>query len=261
MTLSHKHLQVRLLNTFIIFLKVFGLGLLLYPFNFACAEIHGTITGTTDYIWRFYSKSNGNPAIQANLDYQHSSGLYIGATASNFSIGPSELEEDEVFPDSAQVEVSPYAGWSYKFADDWRVDMQYSRYFYDDKIYALDGDYNEFYLFLHYKDLLSLQTSYIDDFYGLGGDSLFYELTGRYPLNDFLEVSAGFGYGQTENAIKGNYEYWNAGLTGRYKFIALDLRYYDSKEIYLVDTLEENLTPDHPAPIKATVVFSLSIGF
>jgi uncharacterized protein (TIGR02001 family) len=242
-------------------MKLLCLVLALFPLNFAYAEIHGTLTGTTNYVWRFYSKSNGNPAIQANLDYQHSSGFYVGTTASSFSIGPSELEEDEVFPGSAQVEVSPYVGWSHKFADDWRVDLQYSRYFYDGKIYALDGDYNEFYLFLHYKDLLSLQTSYIDDFYGLGGDSYFYELTGRYPLTDFLEVSAGFGYAQTENALKGDYEYWNAGITGRYKFIALDLRYYDSREIYFLDSLGQNLSPDHPAPLKPTAVLTLSIGF
>ncbi len=241
--------------------KMLCWALLIYPFGFAYAEIHGTITGTTNYVWRMYSKSNNGPALQGNLDYQHSSGLYVGTSISNFNIGPSEQEEDIIFPDSAQLEITPYVGWSYSFTDTWRVDLQYSRYFYDGKIYALTADYNEFYLFLHYRDLLSLQASYIDDYYGLKKDSFFYEITGRYPLNDYLEFSSSFGYGQTQNALDTDYYYWNAGLTGRYKFLALDLRYYDAKEIFYLDELGQNISRDHPNTLKASVVFSISVGF
>ena len=49
--------------------------LALYQTDYAHAEIHGTLTGTTNYVWRMYSKSNNEPAIQANLDYQHDLGL------------------------------------------------------------------------------------------------------------------------------------------------------------------------------------------
>lgn len=246
---------------FSLYLKVVCTVLILYPMNFAYAEIHGTLTGTTNYVWRMYSKSNNDPAIQANLDYQHSSGFYVGTSASSFDIGVSEQEEDLTFPGSARVEVAPYVGWSYKFADVWRVDMQYSRYFYDGTIYALDGDYNEFYLFLHYKDLISIQASYMDDYYGLKKDSLFYELTGRYPLTDYLEISSSGGYARTKNALDADYYYWNVGLTGRYKFVALDLRYHDAREIYFLDEFGENISPDHPATLKPTVVLSLSVGF
>lgn len=86
--------------------------------EFAYAEIHGTITGTTNYVWRMYSKSNNSPAIQGSLDYQHSSGLYTGASVSNFNFGKSEQDEELSFPSSAQIEITPYVGWSYKLADD-----------------------------------------------------------------------------------------------------------------------------------------------
>jgi uncharacterized protein (TIGR02001 family) len=224
------------------------------------AEVHGTITGTTNYVWRMYSKSNNDPAIQGNLDYQHSSGLYAGTSISSFNFGESDLG-GKGFANSAQLEITPYVGWSYNFVNNWRVDIQYSRYFYNNPIYALNADYNEFYLFLHYKDLISLQTSYIDDYYGLGKDSLFYELTGRYPLTEFLEVSTSMGYAQTQNALNSGYAYWNIGLTGRYKFIALDLRYHDSKEIDYLDNLAENISPDHPKSLQAVAVFSISVGF
>ncbi len=231
------------------------------------AEIHGTLTGTTNYVWRMYSKSNNGPAIQGNLDYQHSSGLYLGASASNFNIGKTE-KSGIAFPGQAQVEVTPYVGWSYKIADDWRTDLQYSRYFYDGLIFDREADYNEFYFFLHYKDMLSLQVSYIDDFYGLkddavikdlglGGDAFFYEITGRYPITDYLELSSGFGYARTKEAYEADYTYWNVGITGRYKFIAMDLRYNDAYEIEFPDSAPI----DHPETLKASVVFSLSVGF
>lgn len=243
------------------YLKVFCMVALLCPMSFAYAEIHGTVTGTTNYVWRMYSKSFNSPAIQGNLDYQHSSGIYLGATASTFNFGPSEQEEDLVFENTARIEISPYVGWSYKFADDWRVDLQYSRYFYDGDIFALDGDYNEFYFFLHYKDLISLQTSYIDDYYGQGESALFPEITGRYPITDYLEFSGTFGYAYVKEALAADYPYWNVGLTGRYKFIALDLRYHDAREIYYLDATGQNLGIDHPETITTTVVLSLSVGF
>ena len=232
-----------------------------FPHNFAFAEIHGTITGTTNYIWRMYSKSFNNPAIQGNLDYQHSSGLYLGVSASTFNFGPSEQDEDVLFSNVARTEISPYIGWSYKFADDWRVDLQYSRYFYDGKIFSLNGDYNEFYFFLHYKDLISFQASYIDDYYGQGKMGLFPEITGRYPITDYLEISSSFGYAYLKESLAADYPYWNVGLTGRYKAVALDLRYHDAREIYYLDSTGQTAGIDHPDTLETTVVLSLSVGF
>lgn len=240
-------------------LKMLSIALLCQA-DLAVAELHGTITGTTNYIYRMYSKSNNGPALQGNLDYQHSSGIYVGTTLSNFNIGKSEVEgtEDDIFPDSAQLEVTPYLGWNYKFADDWRLDLQYSRYIYDGKLYGLDADYNEFYLFLHYKDIISAQVSYSDDFYALGDAAYFFELTGRYPLTDYLEFSSSAGYAIADKVLLADYAYWNVGLTGRYKFIALDLRYYDAHEFSQGD---QELLPDHPETLKESVVFSISLGF
>jgi uncharacterized protein (TIGR02001 family) len=242
--------------------KLFVLSMLCCFSVSAGADVHGTITGTTNYVYRMYSKSNNRPAIQGNLDYQHESGFYMGASASSFDIGPSELAIpgiDTPFESDAEIEITPYVGWSFKLADDWRLDSQYSRYIYEGTVYGLDGDYSEFYLFLHYKDLLTVQASYSGDFYGLKGDAFFYELTGRYPITDYLEFSTTLGYGHTQGVLIDDYEYWNVGLTGRYKFIAMDLRYYDAHEVGFGD--QDALPVDHAFTLESTVVFSLSVGF
>jgi uncharacterized protein (TIGR02001 family) len=222
------------------------------------AEIHGTITGTTNYVYRMYSKSFDKPALQGNLDYQHSSGFFTGVSISSFHIGKSEVNENFSFPGSAQAEIIPYAGWTFKLADDWRMDLQYSRYFYNAKIYGFAAEYNEFYAFLHYKELVTAQVSASDDFYSLGGAAYFFELTGRYPITDYLEFSSSVGYSRTHEVTKSDYRYWNAGLTARYKFIAFDLRYHDSREEQFDLGF---IPPDHPESIKATAVFSISVGF
>lgn len=49
------------------FLKMLCIGLALGQSDSACAEIHGTVTGATNYVWRMYSKSNNEPVIQETL--------------------------------------------------------------------------------------------------------------------------------------------------------------------------------------------------
>jgi uncharacterized protein (TIGR02001 family) len=238
--------------------------LIVFSLSFCClpglvyAEFHGTITGTTNYIYRMYSKSFNKPALQGNLDYQHSSGFYTGVSISSFHIGKNDVLEDATFPGSAQAEFIPYTGWTFKFADDWRMDLQYSRYFYNARIFNNAAEYNEFYAFLHYKDLFTAMVSATDDFYSIGAPAYFYELTGRYPITDYLEFSTTAGYARANEVLLSDYPYWNVGLTGRYKFISLDLRYHDAREINYGEPF--NL-PDHPESLKATVVFSLSVGF
>ena len=238
--------------------------ILLFQISVASGEFHGTITGTTNYVWRAYSKSNNEPAIQANLDYSHDSGFFIGTSVSSFNIGPSEILSnipgvDFNFPNSARAEIIPYVGWSFKLADNWRLDTQFSRYFYEGKIYSKIGDYNEYYLFVHYKDLVTVMASYADDFYGIDGDSYFFELTGRYPLTDYLQFSTTLGYAKTSDVVSDDYQYWNVGLTGTYKFLSLDLRYHGAQEVEVGDDF--GLPDDHPITLKDTVVLSISAGF
>lgn len=245
-------------NIFGILIRMLWIIGLLASFQNAWAEMHGTLSGTTNYVWRMYSKSRNEPAIQANLDYQSNSGLFLGASISSFNLGKSEVREDFIFPNQARVELSPYIGWNRMLIDDWNFTVQYARYFYDGKIFEFSGDYNEFYFFLDYKELLSLHFSLIDDFYGMSKTAFNYEVTGRYPITDYLEISSTFGYAQLNKVLSADYPYWNIGLTGRYKCLSLDLRYHDAREIY---TVSQNLSPDHPETLTATVVFTLSVGF
>ncbi len=216
------------------------------------SEFSGTLTGATDYFWRGYSKTDGDLAIRANLDYEHESGLFLGISVINIDFG------DDDFDDQSHVEITPYLGWTYNLDEDWRIDLQWTRYLYDGKIFGHESDYNEFYFLLHYRDLITLSTSFSEDFYNHGHVTGNYEITARYPITDAIEMSAGIGYSQVKPVLEYDYLYWNAGFTYYYKFAAFDFRYVDSA--FTSDTANTQW-PYDPEMLDPTFIFSISVGF
>ncbi|MGR9088388.1 MAG: TorF family putative porin [Gammaproteobacteria bacterium] len=221
------------------------------------AEFHGTLTATNNNVGRWFSKSDNDFALLANLDYEHPSGLYFGSSVSTI-----RFETDEIENDAARVEITPYLGWTFSLSSAWRLDAQWTRYLYDGDVFGHPADYNEFYLFLHYQDMFSGRISFAEDYYGLGDYAIDYELTGRYPLTDYLELSAGIGYGQTKAVLGSDYPYWNAGFTCYYKFVSLDFRYRGATETSTDPSAFENTHQLYDPPlIDAAFVFTVSAGF
>jgi uncharacterized protein (TIGR02001 family) len=233
-----------------------GAMLLLLPFGTAGAEIHASATAMTENIGKGFSKSAGEFSGLVNFDYQHVAGFYAGVNTAYVNFG------DNLHTDAARVEIAPYLGWTFSLSNDWRLDSQWSRYFYDGKIYGETSDYNEFSLFLHFRDMLSAGISFSEDYYQRGHSALNYELTGRYPVTDFLEISSGIGYTQAERALEYDYLYWNAGISAFFKFLTFDLRYVQATATATAVDPGSMDHPDHyPPPLEPTLVFSISAGF
>ena len=219
------------------------------------AEFTGSITGTTEYIGYGYTKSNGEPALQANLDYQHASGLFLGVSVSSVDFG------DHQFKDRSRVEIAPYLGGHFEFSDDWRFELQWLRYLYDDRIFGADADYNLFSATVHYQDLVSAQITVSDDVYQQDEMAVYYQLTGRYPLTDRVEFSSILGYSSTRDALEYNYLYWHAGLTWFHPYGAVDFRYVQSTFISETERANRTRWLFDPDKISARFVFSVSFGF
>lgn len=221
------------------------------------ADFHGTLTATNNNADRWFSKSDNEGALIANLDYEHASGLYLGTSVSNV-----EFEFNEVEHQAAHVEVTPYLGWSFALPEQWRMDIQWTGYLYDGHVFGHNADYHEFYLFWHYRDYFTGRFAVANDYYGLGEYALDYALTGRYPITDALQFSATFGYSQTIEAVGSDYPYWNIGLTYAYKFMSMSLRYMDAAETN-IDPVTEPIKHERydPPVLDAACVFSISAGF
>lgn len=221
------------------------------------AEFHATLTATNNNVGRWFTKSDNDFALLANIDYEHSSGLYLGGSVSNIDFKTNETDSG-----AAHVEITPYLGWSFNLSSAWRLDTQWTRYLYDGNVFGHPSDYNEFYLFIHYQDMFSGRISFAEDYYGLGNYAIDYELTGRYLLADYLELSASFGFSQTKAVLGSNYPYWNAGFTYYYKFVSLDFRYMDATETSIDQAVAEKKHELYNPPlIDSTFVFSFSVGF
>lgn len=219
------------------------------------AEVRGTLSFMTDYVSRGYSKSNGNPTVQGNLDYEHDSGFYTGVWVSHVDFGDHETS------DQANVELIPYLGWSLPLAEDWRFDSYLSRYFYDGRLFGQNSDYNELNVLGHFRDLASLRVAWSENYYNRNHSALDYELTLRYPFTDTFEAAAGFGFSDTMKALQYSYLYWNAGVTWFFKYGSMDLRYVQAARSG--HPLEDASSTPHfePKGVNADVIFTLSLGF
>ncbi len=220
------------------------------------AESSGGLTGATDYIWRGYSKSDGKPVVQANIDYGFKSGIYLGTFASivNFA--------DHGFENRSTAEFRPYLGFAYKLSDDWRFNTAWTRYLYDGKIFGQVVDYNEFYFHSHFRDLLTINLNFSENSYQQNHMSFNSEITGRYPITDSIEISTTFGYNKQKKVLGYDYLYWTSGLTVYFsRNIGVDVRYYGGIH---ASSKKESLYPHwefHPHVVDNRIVFSISVGF
>ena len=225
--------------------------LLLLPLSSSAEGFSALISGTSNYVYRGYSKSGNAPTVKANLDYGHPSGVYGGMWIARVDF------EDKRYADRSNIEFYPYVGYSYKLADQWRLEGSVARYIYDGRLFGKGSDYNEYSASVHYSDTLTARLDFANDAYNRGGVTLNYEVSGRYPLWKSLGISAGLGLNQASDVLGYDWLYWNAGISWFFKYGALDLRYVDTAEL---SSSEGRGGLDFPG-LKYRFVFSLTIGF
>ncbi|WFP49421.1 TorF family putative porin [Methylomonas sp. EFPC3] len=220
----------------------------------AGAEWHGQLILASDYLYRGYSKSRGNPVVQARIDYQ-APGPWFGG------LGLSKVGfDDGWYRDRAEIELKPYLGWRQALGSGWQAELSAAGYVYDGKLFGKRADYAEIFGALHYRDWLSFSASVAPDAYRRGADVLNYAVNYRRDLLDNLQFSAGLGYHQAEQLLAADYFYWNAGISWfPVSYLALDLRYAD---VNLDDEWRFHRSQGfYPRLQDNKFLFSLSIGF
>jgi len=225
--------------------------LLLLPLSSSAEGFSALISGTSNYVYRGYSKSGNAPTVKANLDYGHPSGVYGGMWIARVDF------EDKRYPDRSNVELYPYVGYSFKLYEQWRLEGSVGRYFYDGRLFGKYSDYNEYSASIHYSDMFTTRIDFSNDAYNRGGATVNYEMSGRYPLNKVLTVSMGLGFNQASSVIEYDWLYWNAGVSWFFKYGALDLRYVDTTGLSYSEGREGLYFPE----LKNRFVVSLTIGF
>jgi hypothetical protein len=240
-------------------------------------RLGGALRFSSDYAYRGYTRSNNDWTIQANLDYEHSSGFFAGAWASKVDFTQMDIdhegfedrrraagidvaEEDFSADNRAEIEITPYMGWNWTLNENWRVHQIISGYIYDGEVLGSNYDYYELYTQVHYRDLVSARIGVAPAAYGYAKTGVNFELQGRYPINDVVEVWGSLGYDTVTAVPDFSQLYWNIGVKWYVqKHIALELRYTDAAA-FADGSTSALLGP--PQPVQADpIIASISIGF
>lgn len=171
----------------------------------------------SDYVFRGYSQTDEEPAIQGGVDLTAGS-FYAGAWASNVDFG-----------DDTEAEVDLYGGFRTE-AGGFALDFGAVGYFYVEAPSGADYDYVEF------KAAASRAIGpatagavvyYSPDFFGLDEEATYVEGNVAFAPADKWTVSAALGYQALD--VNDDYTTWNAGVAyALTDNLAIDVRYHDT---------------------------------
>lgn len=185
----------------------------------ANAEVSGSVSMTTDYVFRGITQTDGGPAVQGSFDF--TSGMfYAGAWASNV----------DDFGGDASMELDLYAGITPTTGPvSW--DLAVVGYFYpnasDD---AAEFDYFEGIakasVEVAEQVTLGGTVAYTPEYFGDAGDGLYLGINGAFAFTDETSVSA--EYGNQDVDLLGDYDTWNVGVSHAMHGFTVDVRYHDT---------------------------------
>lgn len=162
------------------------------------ADLSGSATITSDYVFRGVSQTDEKPALQLGGKLAFDSGFYLAGWASNVDYG------DAVGSDA---EVDYVLGWGGNLGKDWALDVNLTRYTYPGTRDGLDIDYNELNATLTWINRWFATVGYTDDVFASGEPGTYVQLGGKFPINDAWRVEAAVGHYDLESALGDSYEH------------------------------------------------------
>ena len=148
------------------------------------------VAPTTDYKFRGISQSDESAALQGGFDVNHESGFYVGAWASSV-----DFDSNDGYDGS--LELDYYAGYGSDIGDtDFSYDVGVMAYTYPGDN-GEDGDYNEIYGSVAWKDL-TVGAVYSDDYYAETDEFTYVYVEYSYGLPWELSLDLHVGYNMIE---------------------------------------------------------------
>jgi len=184
------------------------------------SELSGRVTAVSEYIYRGQAVSDGNPALQLGLDYEHDSGLFGGLWASTIDVENAFSQRDK--------ELDAYAGYHFSATRRLALAGTLIRYTYPGQR-GVDYNYTEALLTATLDGLHSVEFGFTSDLYGLGGTGRHWELRTERPLASAWVLSAGVGYNDLTDYGGERYLHWDAGASARIYRLTIDLRWFDNE--------------------------------
>jgi uncharacterized protein (TIGR02001 family) len=197
------------------------LGCLLAPSGAAAWDVHAAVGGVSDYVVHGLSRSDEDPALQAELSLASETGTVAGVWASSAQPNPSAGRE---------LELAPFLGHRFRIGLDWSVDATLSRYLYSGDDDVLSYDYTELRAGVAYRDMVELAVAWSPDWtlYSYRGPAsdrraLWTELSAGIPFDEVTRLSLGVGYADVSAHVGKGYAYYSGGLEWRWRRLLLGL--------------------------------------
>lgn len=187
----------------------------------AASEFSGQATLTSEYIYRGLEMSDGNPALQMGLDYEHDTGFFVGVWASTIDIQTAMGSRD--------TELDYYAGFHYATDAPVTATVTLLRYSYPGQTGMHSYDYNEVLVGASWRERYSIELGYTSDLYGLDRTARHWELRSEWPVASAWVIGATLGGNDMSDAGVSRYLHWDIGASARFSRLTFDLRWYDNE--------------------------------
>lgn len=189
----------------------------------ANAEVSGTVAFVSDYVFRGISQSEGGPAVQGSLDWTKDM-FYAGAWGSSTDLGVGESMEIDLYvgvtPTTGPVEWDiALVGYFYPGADDEGAESDY----YEGLV---GGSFS-----LTEQVSLGGQVAYTPEYFGNGGEGIYYEVNAGFAVSDALALSAAYGV-QDIDFAGDEYSTWNVGAAYAVHGFTLGATYSDTEDAF-----------------------------
>lgn len=180
-------------------------------------EIAWNLGATSDYVFRGYSQTGGDPAVFGGVDLTVG-GFYAGAWASNVDFG-----------DSTDAEVDLYGGYRTEIAG-FAVDVGGVGYLYVSQPTGADYDYAELKAAASRaigSVTVGAAVYWSPDFFGADEEATYVEASAAFAPAAQWTVSGAVGHQSLD--VNADYATWNAGVAYAFSdHVAIDVRYHDT---------------------------------
>ena len=193
--------------------------------NESAFSTSGNLTFTTDYRVRGISQTYKEPAVQGEFDIAHTSGLYVGAWASNVS---SELLN------GASIEIDGYAGYKGKINDDLTYDVGFINYYYPGQTPGSTVDINTWDVYggATWKWINVKYTQDLTDYFGVvdSKGTNYLEANVTVPLPADISLVAHYGHQSNKgpNFAVSSINDWKVGVSKDMVGLTWTLAYWDT---------------------------------
>jgi uncharacterized protein (TIGR02001 family) len=169
----------------------------------------GAADVTSDYLLRGVSPSDDRPALQLDLHYANTDGLFTGAFAS-----------DTVFQENRRpyAELDPYGGYAWQVNEDWRAKILAEAYLYPANPGGRRYEYEEVAFVADYHQWLILQTTMSPNApraslnHGLiHVHAVSADVSAEQRVYRQLSATGGVGIYHLDGTAVLNYRYWSVG--------------------------------------------------